>query len=124
MFDNLVESSAKHDDSARKGWFFLGTFALYGAIFLALLVIAIDQYDRSLTAQNLADLKIIANVVTDEPPAPEQQKKEEQPKQTAVKVEQQVATVREITSIRPETVAVGTRASTSPPVPGAVKGKV
>src|SRR5437764_614745 len=67
MFDQLVESTAHHDDSSRKGWFLLGTFALYFVLFGGLFVFAIDQYDRSLTAQNMADLKLIANVAPKEP---------------------------------------------------------
>jgi protein TonB len=127
MFDQLVESTAHHSDSARKGWFLLGTFALYFVLFLGLLVFAIDQYDRSLTAQNMADLKLIANVTTEEPAPVQQQQQKEQPKQTQVKVEQQVATVRELVTERPEVVQTGIskgREGQSPPVPGAVKGKV
>lgn len=128
MFDQLVESTAHHEDSARKGWFLLGTFALYFVLFAGLLVFAIDQYDRSLTAQNMADLKLIANVATDEPPAPVQkEQKQETPKQTQVKVENQVSTVREVVTERPEVVQTGVskgREGQSPPIPGAVKGKV
>ncbi|HKR00801.1 MAG TPA: energy transducer TonB, partial [Pyrinomonadaceae bacterium] len=56
-----------------------------------------------------------------------QQKQEPQKQQQAVKVEQQVATVREFVTDRPEVVQKGTsvtREGQSPPVPGAVKGKV
>lgn len=126
MFDQLVESSTHHEDSARKGWFFLGTFSLYFVLFVGLLIFAIDQYDRSLSAQNLADMKLIARVA-EEPQPVKQPEKQEQPKQQKVQVEQQVATVRELVTDRPEVVQKGvsvTNKGQSPPVPGAVKGKV
>jgi protein TonB len=123
MFDQLVESTAHHEDSSRKGWFFLGTFSLYFVIFLALLVIAINAYDRSLTRQNLADMKLITNVIAEETAVVKPPPKEEQPKQAPVKLEQQVSTVKEIATARPDLVTTGTKASTSPPVPGARLGK-
>lgn len=126
MFDQLVESTAHHEDSSRKGWFFFGTFALYFVLGMSLLVFAIDQYDRSLSAQNLSDMKLIARVA-EEPQPVKQEQKQEQPKQTQVKVEQQVATVRELVTDRPEVVQKGisvTNKGQSPPVPGAVRGKV
>lgn len=123
MFDQLVESTAHHSDSARKGWFFLGTFSLYFVLFVALLVLAINQYDRSLTAQNLADMRLITNVVAEEPTVVKPEQPKDQPKQQAVKVEQQVATVKEITTARPEVVTQGVHTAVSPPdVRGAVKG--
>jgi len=127
MFDQLVESTAHHDDSSRKGWFLLGTFALYFVLFGGLFVFAIDQYDRSLTAQNMADLKLIANVATEEPAPVKQEQQKEQPKQQQVKVESQVSTVREVVTERPEVVQTGVskgREGQSMPIPGAVKGKV
>jgi protein TonB len=126
MFDHLVESTAHHEDSARKGWFFAGTFALYAVLFLILLVAAIKGADTYMDTQNLADLKLITPVVVEEQ-APVPQQKAEPQKQTTVKVEQQVATVREFVTDRPEVVQKGTsvtREGQSPPVPGAVKGKV
>jgi len=126
MFDRLVESTAHHEDSARKGWFFFGTFALYFVLFMGLLVFAIDQYDRSLSAQLGADMKLVTRVA-EEPQPVKQPEKQEQQKQQTVKVEQQVATVRELVTDRPEVVAKGvsvTNKGQSPPVPGAVKGKV
>lgn len=121
MFDQLVESTAHHTDSARKGWFLLGTFALYFVLFAGLLVFAIEQYDRSLSAQNLADMKLITNIAPDQTVI-KQEQKQEQPKAQPAKVEQQVATVQNITSARPEAVKENVRTATSPPVPGAVKG--
>lgn len=127
MFDNLVESTTHHEDSARKGWFFLGTFALYFVLFLALLVAAIKGADTYMDTQNLADLKLITPVVVEEQAPVQREQPKEQPKQTQVKVEQQVATVREFVTDRPEIAPKGTsvsREGQSPPVPGAVKGKV
>ncbi|PYS45703.1 MAG: hypothetical protein DMF68_21420 [Acidobacteria bacterium] len=124
MFDHLVESTAHHEDSARKGWFFLGTFAIYFVFFAVLLVAAIKGADIYMDTQNLADLKLITPVVVEEQ-APVQQQKQDQPKQAKVDVQQQVATVREIVTDRPEVVQKGVsveRGNQSPPVPGAVKG--
>jgi len=124
MFDHLVESTAHHEDSARKGWFFLGTFAIYFVFFAVLLVAAIKGADIFMDTQNLADLKLITPVVVEEQ-APVQQQKQDQPKQAKVDVQQQVATVREIVTDRPEVVQKGVsveRGNQSPPVPGAVKG--
>jgi protein TonB len=126
MFDHLVESSAHHDDSGRKGWFFLGTTAIYAVLICLLIVAGIKGADTYMDTQNLADLKLITPVVVEEQaPVPEQ--KAEPQKQTQVKVEQQVATVREFVTERPEVAPKGTsvsREGQSPPVPGAVKGKV
>ena len=124
MFDHLVESTAHHEDSARKGWFFLGTFAIYFVLFSILLVAAIKGADIYMDTQNLADLKLITPVVVEEQ-APVQQQQKEQPKAAKVEVQQQVATVREIVTDRPEVVQKGVsveRGNQSPPVPGAVKG--
>ena len=124
MFDHLVESTAHHEDSARKGWFFIGTFAIYFVIFSVLLIAAIKGADIYMDTQNLADLKLITPVVVEEQ-APVQQQQKEQPKAAKVEVQQQVATVREIVTDRPEVVQKGVsveRGNQSPPVPGAVKG--
>ena len=126
MFDHLVESTTHHDDSARKGWFFAATLGIYVVLFSILIVVAIKGADIYMDTQNLADLKLITPVVVEEAPVQQQQKEEPQ-KQTQVKVEQQVATVREFVTDRPEVVQKGTsvtREGQSPPVPGAVKGKV
>src|SRR5947209_11039853 len=106
MFDHLVESTAHHEDSARKGWFFLGTFAIYFVLFSILLVAAIKGADIYMDTQNLADLKLITPVVVEEQ-EPVQQQQKEQPKAATVEVQQQVATVREIVTDRPEVVAKG-----------------
>jgi periplasmic protein TonB len=128
MFDNLVESTTHHEDSARKGWFFAGTFALYAVLFLALLVAAIKGADTYMDTQNLADLKLITPVVVEEQaPVQKEQPKDEPKQQQQVKVEQTVATVREFVTddsrVIPKGVSVS-REGQSPPVPGAVKGKV
>lgn len=122
MFDQLVESTAHHEDSARKGWFFVGTFSLYFVLFIAMLVIAINAYDRSLSTQSMADMRLITNVIVDEPAVVKEQPKEEQQK-AAVQVEKQQATVKEITTARPDFVETGRRTAASPPdVRNAIKG--
>jgi protein TonB len=126
MFDHLVESSARHEDSGRKGWFFLGTLVIYAVLAVVVGAAGIMGYDDYMDTTNLADLKLITPVVVEEQ-APVPQQKAEPQKQTQVKVEQQVATVREFVTDRPEVVQKGTsvtREGQSPPVPGAVKGKV
>lgn len=127
MFDNLVESSSHHEDSGRKGWFFLGTTAIYAVLVGLLIVAGIKGADIYMDTQNLADLKLITPVVVEEQAPVQREQPKEQPKQTQVKVEQQVATVREFVTDRPEVVQKGTsvtREGQSPPVPGAVRGKV
>jgi periplasmic protein TonB len=127
MFDNLVESERHHEDSARKSWFFLGTLGIYVVLFGILIVAAIKGADIYMDTQNLADLKLITPVVVEEAAPPQPQKQDEPKQQQQVKVEQQVATVREFVTDRPEVVQKGTsvtREGQSPPVPGAVKGKV
>lgn len=126
MFDNLVESSTHHEDSGRKGWFFLGTTAIYAVLISLLIIAGIKGADIYMDTQNLADLKLITPVVVEEQ-APAPQQKAEPQKQTQVKMEQQVSTVREIVTDRPEVVQKGTsvtREGQSPPIPGAQKGKV
>jgi len=127
MFDHLVESERHHDDSSRKGLFFAVTLGVYVVIFAGLIVAAIKGADIYMDTQNLADLKLITPVVVEEAAPPQPQQKEQPKQQQQVKVEQQVATVREFVTDRPEVVQKGTsvtREGQSPPVPGAVKGKV
>jgi protein TonB len=127
MFDHLVESTAHHTDSARKGWFLATTLGIYVVLFGIFIVVAIKGADIYMDTQNLADLKLITPVVVEEAAPVQQEQKQEPQKQTQVKVEQQVATVREFVTDRPEVVQKGTsvtREGQSPPVPGAVKGKV
>ena len=124
MFDHLVESTTHHEDSARKGWFFLATFAIYAVLAIVLVAAGIMGYDDYIDTSNLSDLKLVTPVVVEEA-APAPQQKAEPQKQTAVKMEQQVSTAREIVTDRPEVVQKGTsvtREGQSPPIPGAVKG--
>ena len=120
MFDQLVESTAHHEDSSRKGWFLLGTFALYFVLFGGLFVFAIDQYDRSLTAQNMADLKLIANVATEEPAPVKQEQQKEQPKPEKVEITKNVDVRKELIAdvsradLVPKTISA--KASDVPPV--------
>ncbi|HWT02579.1 MAG TPA: energy transducer TonB [Pyrinomonadaceae bacterium] len=125
MFDHLVESERHHDDSSRKGLFFAVTLGVYVVIFAGLIVAAIKGADIYMDTQNLADLKLITPVVVEEAAPPQPQQKQEPAKQQVVKAEQEVATVREFVTDRPEVVQKGTsvsREGQSPPVPGAVKG--
>jgi protein TonB len=126
MFDNLVESNTHHEDSGRKSWFFLGTMAIYAVLISLLIIAGIKGADIYMDTQNLADLKLITPVAVEEA-APAPQQKAEPQKQTVVKMEQQVSTVREIVTDRPEVVQKGTsvtREGQSPPIPGARQGKV
>ncbi len=125
MFDNLVESSTHHEDSGRKGWFFLGTTAIYAVLISLLIIAGIKGADIYMDTQNLADLKLITPVVVEEAaPAPVQ--KAEPQKQTEVKTEQRVSTVTQIVTERPEVAPKGTsvdRQGQAPPIPGARLGK-
>ena len=123
MFDNLVESERHHDDSSRKGLFFAITLGVYVLIFAGLIVAAIKGADIYMDTQNLADLKLITPVVVEEAAAPQPQK-QEPAKQQAVKVEQQVATVREFVTDRPEVVQKGTSVTREGQSPPAVRGAV
>ncbi|MBA2732944.1 MAG: TonB family protein [Acidobacteria bacterium] len=125
MFDNLVESSGHHEDSGRKSWFFLATTAIYAVLIGVLIVAGIKGADIYMDTQNLADLKLITPVVVEEAAPVQQQQKQEPQKQTEVKMDQQVSTVREIVTDRPEVAPKGTsvsREGQSPPIPGATKG--
>jgi protein TonB len=125
MFDNLVESERHHDDSGRKGWFFIVTTSIYLVLISLLIIAGIKGADIYMDTQNLADLKLITPVVVEEAAPAPQQKAEPQKQQTQVKMEQQVSTAREIVTDRPEVVQKGTsvtREGQSPPIPGAIKG--
>lgn len=127
MFDHLVESTTKHEDSARKSWFFAGTLAIYGVLALILLAAAIKGADVYMDTKNLSDLELIAPVVAvEEQQIVRQQPKPEEKPAARTQDEPQVATVREFVTDRPEVVAKGvsvTAKGQSPPVPGAVLGK-
>jgi protein TonB len=128
MFDHLVESTTQHEDSARKGWFFAGTLAIYAVAALILLAAAIKGADVYMDTKNLSDLELIAPVVAVEEQqiVRQQPKPEEEQRQAKPADQPQVATVREFVTDRPEVVAKGTSVSAkgqSPPVPGAVLGK-
>jgi protein TonB len=127
MFDHLVESTTQHEDSARKGWFFAGTLAIYAVMALILLAAAIKGADVYMDTKNLSDLELIAPVVAvEEQQIVRQQPKQEEKPAARTQDEPQVATVREFVTDRPEVVAKGvsvTAKGQSPPVPGAVLGK-
>ncbi|HWS99033.1 MAG TPA: TonB family protein [Pyrinomonadaceae bacterium] len=71
MFGNLVESNSHRGDTARKGWFFLGTLGVYAVIFLAIGVGSIYAYNTHVEAQNLELVSMITPVESSEvQPAP------------------------------------------------------
>ncbi|MGI9107972.1 MAG: energy transducer TonB [Pyrinomonadaceae bacterium] len=128
MFDSLVESGSHKDDLARKGSFFLGTFAVYGVILLALAVLSVYLYNESLPSDNLELMTMVAPVpVQNQPEEQPEQKQEAKPAQATP--EKQVATRTEFvsSSLDPTKVPdkVSAVASKIPPVPpgGAVIGK-
>jgi protein TonB len=127
MFDSLVESGSHKGDLARKGSFFLGTFAIYGVILLALSVLSVYLYNESLPSDNLELMTMVA-------PVPVQNQPEQQPDKPAeskpaeATPDRQVATRTEFvaSALDPTKVPekVSAVASRVPPVPpgGAVRG--
>lgn len=88
MFDSLVESGSHKQEFARKGSFFLGTFALYAVVLLAIAIGSIYLYDAHLDNQSLELTTLVA-------PVPVQDVQPEQPKEQPKPVsqpEKQVAT--------------------------------
>lgn len=126
MFDSLVESGSHKDDLARKGSFFLGTFAIYGVILLALGVLSVYLYNESLPSENLELMTMVAPVPVQN--QPEQQPEKQEAKPAEATPDRQVATRTDFvastldpTKVPKEVSAV---ASKVPPVPpgGAVRG--
>jgi protein TonB len=127
MFDSLVESGSHKDDLARKGSFFLGTFAVYGVVLLALAVLSVYLYNESLPSDNLELMTMVA-------PVPVQNQPEQQPDKPAeakpaeATPDRQVATRTEFVASALDPTKVPERvsavASKVPPVPpgGAVRG--
>ncbi|HZG53160.1 MAG TPA: TonB family protein [Pyrinomonadaceae bacterium] len=127
MFDSLVESGSHKDDLARKGSFFLGTFAIYTVILVVLAVLSIYLYNESLPSDNLELMTMVA-------PVPVQNQPEQQPDKPAeakpaeATPDRQVATRTEFvaSALDPTRVPEKTSAVASkvPPVPpgGAVRG--
>jgi TonB family protein len=66
MFGNLVESSSHKGDTARKGWFFLGTLGVYAVIFLAIGVGSIYAYNTHVETQNLELISMVTPVESPE----------------------------------------------------------
>jgi TonB family protein len=62
MFGNLIESTSHKGENARKGWFFLGTFAVYAVVFLAIGVGGIYAYNTHIETQNLELVSLITPV--------------------------------------------------------------
>ncbi|HYO98927.1 MAG TPA: energy transducer TonB [Pyrinomonadaceae bacterium] len=127
MFDSLVESGSHKDDLARKGSFFLGTFAIYAVILLALGVLSVYLYNESLPSDNLELMTMVAPVpVQNQPEQQPEQKQEAKPAEATP--DRQVATRTEFvaSALDPTKVPekVSAVASKVPPVPpgGAVRG--
>jgi len=127
MFDSLVESGSHKDDLARKGSFFLGTFAVYGVVLLALGVLSVYLYNESLPSDNLELMTMVAPVPVQNQPE-QQPEKQQESKPAAATPDRQVATRTEFvaSALDPTKVPekVSAVASKVPPVPpgGAVRG--
>lgn len=117
MFDSLVESGSHAPDVARKGSFFLGTFAIYAVVLLALVVGSILWVDTQLAAQNDELLTELA-LPMEQAPEPEQPPPPDQPRPST---QEEVSTVREaqarITEEPVQTTEVRTTINTQPPAP-------
>ncbi|HEX8458633.1 MAG TPA: TonB family protein [Pyrinomonadaceae bacterium] len=120
MFDSLVESGSHKDDLARKGSFFLGTFAIYAVILLALGVLSIYLYNESLPSDNLELMTMVAPVPVQNQPE-QQPEKQPEAKPAEATPERQVATRTEFvaSALDPTKVPekVSAVASKVPPVP-------
>jgi protein TonB len=127
MFDSLVESGSHKDDLARKGSFFLGTFAIYAVILLALGVLSIYLYNESLPSENLELMTMVAPVPVQNQPE-QQPEKQQESKPAEATPDRQVATRTDFvaSNLDPTKVPekVSAVASKVPPVPpgGAVRG--
>jgi len=127
MFDSLVESGSHKDDLARKGSFFLGTFAVYGVVLLALGVLSVYLYNESLPSDNLELMTMVAPVPVQNQPE-QQPEKQQESKPAEATPDRQVATRTEFvaSALDPTKVPekVSAVASKVPPVPpgGAVRG--
>ncbi len=126
MFDSLVESGSHKDDLARKGSFFLGTFAIYGVILIALIVLSIVTYNSNLDAQNLELTTLVAPVPVQQEPDPAPK---DEPKPAQATPDREVPTRTEFVASTNDPTKVPDKpsvvASKVPPVPpgGAVLGK-
>lgn len=126
MFENMVESGSHKEDFARKGTFMLGTLLIYGVLIFAAFVVGIWYTVAKIDSENLELTTLVAPI-----PVQQEQKqvqKEDKPPEAAkVSQERTVATVREFvdtTMTKPPTEINTTNKGQSPPVSGAVKGKV
>src|SRR4028118_1590460 len=128
MFDSLVESGSHKDDLARKGSFFLGTFAIYAVILLALGVLSVYLYNESLPSDNLELMTMVAPVPVQNQPE-QQPEKQQESKPAEATPDRQVATRTEFvaSNLDPTKVPekVSAVASRVPPVPpgGAALGR-
>jgi protein TonB len=127
MFDSLVESGSHKDDLARKGSFFLGTFAIYAVILLALGVLSVYLYNESLPSENLELMTMVAPVPVQNQPE-QQPEKQQEAKPAEATPDRQVATRTDFVASTLDPTKVPEKpssvASKVPPVPpgGAVRG--
>lgn len=126
MFDNMVESGSHKEDFARKGSFLLITMLVYGGLIFAAFVAGIWYTVAKIDSEALELTTLVAPIpVQAQEQKPQQEDKPQQ--QAKVSEERTVATVREFvdTSMtKPPTEINTTNKGQSPPVSGAVKGKV
>ena len=126
MFENMVESGSHKEDFARKGSFILGTMIVSAFVIFAALVASIWYTVDKIESENLELTTLVAPIPVQQQ---EQKPQQEEKPQEAAKVsqERQVATVREFvdtTMSKPPTEINTTSKGQSPPVAGAIKGKV
>jgi protein TonB len=127
MFENMVESGSHKEDFARKGSFMLVTLLIYGLVIFAAFVVGIWYTVAKIDSEALELTTLVAPIPVQQQEQKPQQ--EENKPQEAVKVsqERQVATVREFvdtTMTKPPTEINTSAKGQSPPVSGAIKGKV
>jgi protein TonB len=126
MFENMVESGSHKDDFARKGSFILGTLIVYGLVIFAAFVAGIWYTVAKIDSENLELTTLVAPIPVQQQDKP-QQKDEKPPEANKVSQERTVATVREFvdTSMtKPPTEINTSSKGQSPPVAGAIRGKV
>jgi len=125
MFENMVESGSHKDDFTRKGSFILGTMAIYAVVIFAAIVASIWYTVEKIDSEALELTTLVAPIPVQQ--QKDQPKQEEKPAEAKVSAERTVATVREFvdtTMTKPPTEINTTSKGQSPPVAGAIKGKV
>lgn len=62
MFNNLIESSEHNEELKRRGSFFIGTLAIYAALFFVAGLVSIYAYDAQLESQSLEMVTLVSPV--------------------------------------------------------------